>query len=148
MTIKDQISLWLGDLQDDMVKKYDELGFRASGQWAASLENDVTEKDGNYKATIQGANYTYWMEHGRKSGKFPPINAIRQWIDDKGIVAKGISRNSLAFLIARKIANEGTKIRPGIVSDVFTQARVDQLVEKLRPLFVDDVKSDVITILK
>lgn len=148
MTIKETISEWLGETQEIMVKKYDELGFRASGDWAKSLENEVTEGNGKYTATISGANYTYWMEHGRKPGKFPPRNAILKWINDKGIIAEGISRNSLAFLIARKIANEGTRIRPGIVSDVITQARIQELYDKIGQVFINEVRSDVIKELK
>jgi len=148
MTIKETISEWLGETQELMVKKYDELGFRASGNWSKSLENEVTEGNGKYTGTISGANYTYWMEHGRKAGKFPPMNAIKQWIKDKGIIAQGISQNSLAFLIARKIANEGTRIRPGIVSDVITQARVQDLYERIGQVFINEVRSDVIKELK
>lgn len=51
---------------------------------------------------------------GRKAGGFPPLKNIRQWIIDKKIKiepdAKGkrITLNALAFLIGRKIAEEGT----------------------------------------
>ena len=148
MTIKETISEWLGETQGLMIKKYDELGFRASGNWSKSLENEVTEGNGKYTATISGANYTYWMEHGRKAGKFPPPNVIREWIKDKGIIAEGISLNSLAFLIGRKIAEQGTKIRPGIVSDVITQQRVQDLYDRIGQIFINEVRSDVIKELK
>lgn len=148
MTIKETISEWLGETQELMVKKYDELGFRASGDWEKSLENEVIEGSGKYTGTISGANYTYWMEHGRKPGKFPPRSAILKWINDKGIIAEGISQNSLAFLISRKIANEGTKVRPGIVSDVITQQRVQELFSKIGQVFINEVRSDVIKELK
>lgn len=148
MTIKETISEWLGETQELMVKKYDELGFRASGDWAKSLENEVTEANYKYTGTISGANYTYWMEHGRKPGKFPPRNAILKWITDKGIIAEGISQNSLAFLIARKIAQEGTRMRPGIVSDVITEQRVRDLYDKIGQVFINEVRSDVIKELK
>lgn len=148
MTIKETISEWLGETQELMVKKYDEWGFRASGDWEKSLEDEVTEANYKYTGTISGANYTYWMEHGRKPGKFPPRNAILKWINDKGIIAEGISKNSLAFLIARKIANEGTRVRPGIVSDVITQQRVQDLYDKIGQVFINEVRSDVIKELK
>jgi hypothetical protein len=148
MTIKETISEWLGETQDLMIKKYDELGFRASGDWAKSLENEVTEGNGKYTGTITGSNYTYWMEHGRKAGKFPPISAIKQWIVDKGIVAEKISQISLAFAIAAKIARDGTKVRPGIVSDVITQSHVQDLYNRIGQVFINEVKSDVIKELK
>jgi hypothetical protein len=145
---KDIIQNWLNETQTLMVDKYDQLGFRASGEWEQSLSNSIEEKEGSFVAKIEGANYTYWMEHGRKPGKFPPMAAIRKWIDDKGIIAENITRNSLAFLIARKIAREGTQIRPGIVSDVITQERIDSLIKDIGALFVTQVKSDVIKAFK
>lgn len=146
--IKDIIQSWLDETQKDLVVKYDQLGFRASGDWERSLSNSINETGGGYHAAIEGANYTYWMEHGRKAGKFPPRSAILKWIEDKGIIAEGISKNSLAFLIARKIANEGTKIRPGIVSDVITQDRINQLIKDIGIFYTAQVKSDIIKTFK
>lgn len=131
-----------------MVVKYDQLGFRASGDWERSLKNTINETPTGFHATIEGNHYTYWMENGRKAGKFPPRNAILDWINQKGIVAEGISKNSLAFLIARKIANEGTKIRPGIVSDVLTQDRINQLIKDIGVFYTAQVKSDIIKTFK
>jgi hypothetical protein len=148
MTIKETISEWLSETQELMIKKYDELGFRASGDWAKSLENEVTEGNEKYTGTISGANYTYWMEHGRKPGKFPPRAFIIQWIQEKPIYYKDITLNSLAFLIARKIARDGTKVRPGIVSDVITQSHVQDLYNRIGQVFINEVKSDVIKELK
>ena len=50
-----------------------------------------------------------------KRGKMPPRTSIAEWITNKGINPGGkrgerlIPRDSLAFLIARKIGREGTK---------------------------------------
>lgn len=146
--IKDIIQSWLDETQKDMVVKYDQLGFRASGDWEKALENLVIESTTGYHATIKGANYTYWMENGRKAGKFPPRNAILDWINQKGIVAEGISNNSLAFLIARKIAREGTKVRPGLISDVLTQDRINKLIQDIGVFYTAQIKSDVIKTFK
>jgi len=148
MTVKQTISEWLDESQSLMVDRYNALGFRASGNWEKSLSTEVTESAGKYHGKLEGANYTYWLEHGRKAGKYPPIKAIRQWIDDKGIIPDGISKNSLAFLIARKIATEGTKARPGLVSDVLTKNRIDQLFKDIGMSFINQVRSDVLKTFK
>jgi hypothetical protein len=148
MTTKQTIQAWLDETQVLMVEKYDQLGFRASGDWEKSLENEVTEGKGKYTATIKGANYTYWMEHGRKPGKFPPINMIKKWIIEKPVHFENISLNSLSFLIARKIARDGTKIRPGVVSDVITKPRIDDLLKRIGQSMILELKSDIIKDLK
>ena len=78
----------------------------ASGKLERSVRYDV--KDGVLR--VYSLNYIYYIEKGRKPGKRPPRSAIRQWIDDKGITPDGISKDSLAFLIQRKIGEEGTTI--------------------------------------
>ena len=60
------------------------------------------------------ADYWKWAEYGRKPGKFPPIEKIKEWIKVKPILPRPTdgklpTENQLAFLIARKIATKGTK---------------------------------------
>ena len=74
-------------------------------------------------------DYWYYVDHGRKAGKMPPISKIEKWIKDKHIpvssseetqqkkgklkrkkrIKVAEKRHRLAFLIARKIGREGTK---------------------------------------
>lgn len=148
MTIAEYMNNWMNEITKDMVVKYDVLGFRASGQWEKELSTSLDANQFHYHGEIKGMNYTYWMEHGRKAGKFPPINAIKKWIDDKNISYEGITKNSLAFLIARKIANEGTTVRPGIVSDAITEQRINELIKNVGRIFTTQVQSDVINTFK
>ncbi len=115
----------------DLKRKHVELGMKASGKWVEGLEN--TSK-GNVGRVI-GEPYTEQLVNGRRGGRFPPIEAIKQWIIDKGIVnnIKGsISVSSLAFLIARKIAREGTKYYQqggtDLVSAVITDERIQNII--------------------
>ncbi len=148
MTTIEKIQGWCDQSLEKLIRQYDADGRRASGGWEKSLESGIEETDKGFKVTLLGAHYTYWMERGRgSSAKFPPIAAIRQWIDDKGIVAQGISRNSLAFLIARKIKNEGYKGRPTVAS-VITDEWIDELLNNVGFFFTDKLKSEVIEILK
>lgn len=56
---------------------------------------------------IKGSESWKYINEGRTAGKRPPMGVIEQWIKDKGIVPEDISIKSLAFLIGRKIGNEG-----------------------------------------
>lgn len=59
-----------------------------------------------------------WVENGRKpGGKFPPRQAILNWMKIRNILPRGpkpISQESLAFLIQRKIAVKGIAPRPAL----------------------------------
>jgi len=138
-------------LKTDLIKKYDELGMRASGAWPDSLEVVVTEN----KAVLMGAEYSQQLESGRAPGKQPPSEAIIQWIKDKGIANRiegKISISSLAFLIARKIAKEGWKRQEhggvDLISQVVTPERIQQIIDKLSDIYVSNFTNDLIDYLQ
>lgn len=86
-----------------------------------------SDEDKNaYEASFD-AKYATYVEFGRRPGKRPPIDAIRQWIDKKHVLdtfsikTKRMNkrksdyesrRNGLAFAIARSIGKKGTKAHP------------------------------------
>lgn len=127
-------------LKDELIAKHDELGMRASGKFASELEVKTTDT----KAQLLGVPYTEFLIDGRGPGKFPPIQEIEQWIESKGISAieSDISVSSLAFLIARKIAREGTKYHQqggtDLINDVFTPQRIQSIIDQLSFIVVDD----------
>lgn len=121
-------------LKDDLIKAYDAKGMRASGKFAETLEVKVQ----GLTAQLWGEDYSQQLETGRKSGRFPPIDAIEQWIKDKGIANRiqgQISISSLAFLIARKIANEGWKRQEyggvELISSVVTDERIQKIIDEV-----------------
>lgn len=121
-------------IKQDLIKKHIQLGMKASGNWINSL-TVFTDKD---TGRISGEKYTEQLIFGRRPGKFPPINAIKKWIIDKGIIRriKGkITISSLAFLIARKIARSGTRyFQQGgtdLISSVITQRRIQNIINKV-----------------
>lgn len=121
-------------LKSDLIKAYDAKGMRASGKFADSLEVKVN----GLTAQLWGEDYAQQLETGRRAGRFPPINAIEQWIRDKGIANRiqgNISISSLAFLIARKIAREGWKREEyggvELISGVITDARIQKIIDEV-----------------
>jgi len=95
------------ELKDNIArKKFTPLGvFNASGRLKDSVHYDVIDS----VCRVYAWDYIYYLEKGRKPGKKPPLKAIEDWIDAKGLVYD-ISKRSLAFLIQRKIAEEGTTV--------------------------------------
>lgn len=74
---------------------------------------------------LYAASHLKYLIYGRGPGKFPPPDAMVEWVADNPAaldrakeVYKYITEQSLAFLIGRKIAREGTDIytgkKPGI----------------------------------
>ena len=138
-------------LKDDLIKAYDAKGMRASGKFAESLEVKVQ----GLKAQLWGEDYAQQLETGRKSGKFPPISAIEQWIKDKGIANRiqgQISISSLAFLIARKIAKEGWKRQEyggvELISSVVTDERIQKIIDEVGAEQAMIYTTEIITMVK
>lgn len=74
--------------------------------------------DDYMEVDIELHDYWYYVEHGRRPGKFPPVNKIKEWIQVKPVTPYANSKgrmptvDQLAFLIGRKIATEGTDPQP------------------------------------
>jgi hypothetical protein len=153
--IQDILNTWLASVQTDLIKNYDRLGLRASGRWANSLEPFTEITDKGIRTGILGQEYTGALENGRRpttgnAGTPTLREEIRIWIDQKGITPKDdISKDSLAFLIARKIHREGIKVpnkynAGGLVSDVVTRARIKELSDQLSLFYIESFSSNVI----
>lgn len=133
----------------DLIARHVELKMPASGKWQQSLEVDVKR----LKAVIWGESYTEQLVNGRAPGQFPPVSAIRQWILDKNIRFLGqIKLSSLAFLIARKIAKEGTRyFKQGgtdLVESVITPERIQLILDQVTEFYIDNFTSDLAGFLK
>jgi len=118
----------------------------ASGQLADSIKYTI---DG-YRLKIQGNDYIYYLQNGRKAGGRPPIKVIRQWIDDKGILPNKGSKDSLAWAIAKKIEKEGTTIwKAGgsdLVSGIFNEALQQSIEADFANLIASEISSEIINI--
>ena len=148
MTNEDILLAEFESLRDDIIHKYDELGMRASGDFANSLEI----KQDRMHIELWGNHYVEQLVNGRAPGRFPPVEAIAKWIDDKGIQALDISVSSLAFLIARKISQEGTEyFKQGgtdLIDSVVTPKRIQSIIDKVSQFYVDDFVLNVTNELK
>jgi len=125
-------------IKTDIAILYDTKGMRASGDFVESLEVEVVDTEKGYNAKLWGNDYAQQLETGRKAGSFPNIAMIRKWIIDKGVFTQAlqtISLSSLAFLIARKIANEGWKReRFGgveLISAIITPERIQMIIDEV-----------------
>lgn len=111
----------------------------ASGRLLNSLDYFVLETVDGYLIEIVGENYLTYVDSGRSPGKFPPIQDIMNWINDKGITPNTpMSDEQLAFLIGRKIAEDG--IAPtNILQDVYDRIynNIDSIINNGLDLDID-----------
>ncbi len=145
---------YLERLRTKLIAKYDELGLRASGNFEESLERQVKKNT----LTLWGAYHSQFMEDGRDSGGFPPIKRIEDWIEVKRGLPDAFKENKrqFAFIIARKIAEEGITVpnkynKGEIISAVvnnFLAKDIYEMLEKLGVLWSSRITSDVVQLLK
>lgn len=120
-------------------------GSNASGLFINSIQSKVTIRGNTYLVTLNLEDYWKYLEYGRKPGRFPPVDKIRQWIRIKPIIAlpsetgKLPTQNQLAYLIGRKIATKG------IPAKHYLQNTMDEVIaefeQRIIAAFDEDVKN-------
>lgn len=108
----------LQDFATDIRERYKDVlannDHIASHNLVDSVRTQVVVGDNYYEVTMTLADYWKYVENDTKP-HFPPPDAILRWIQVKPVIprpdANGRipSQKSLAFLIGRKIAREGTE---------------------------------------
>jgi hypothetical protein len=140
----------------DIRQSMDSSGVTASGNFNRSLTYTQTDKE----LIIEGAAYAGAIEFGRKpssgGGSGVLRGLIRKWIDDKGITPTGkISKDSLAYLIARKIHQQGTALFSGtdhygrskpskVIDGIRTDGRIEKLGKDLALNIITEIKTQII----
>ena len=99
------------EYQDNLIRN-DRI---ASGDLLNNIEYEITRGDFTYTIYVKMKDYWYYVENGRRAGKMPPIDNILRWIRVKPVLPRPNAEGKLptpqqlAFLIARKIGEEGTE---------------------------------------
>lgn len=87
----------------------------ASGELYNSVQSLVIVNGQRYSVVLSLADYWKYIENGRPAGKFPPTSKILEWITVKPVIPRPDdygripTPKQLAFLIGRKIANDGSE---------------------------------------
>lgn len=117
-----------------------------SGKMATSLGYRI---DASGLTIYSSEKYFTVLETGRKPGKRPPIDVVEEWVKAKPIIPNdGISTRSLAFLIARKIGEEGSLLyrqggKSGVISRSINEGAIkegllDVLTDKFRDYVINE----------
>ena len=115
----------------------------ASSKLSQSLKSVVKQKGKWIEISISLEDYWKYIEYGTRP-HFPPIQAIRKWIDVKPVLPRPMkgklpTRDQLAFLIARKISKVGTRPKPFLnktISDF-------NLIDKVYDLLLNQIQQQI-----
>lgn len=94
-------------------------GRNASGVLSRSVRAFVASGERWYEVRMNLEEYWKYVERGTRP-HWPPLEAIRRWVEVKPVIPRPDSRGrlptpkQLAYLIARKIAREGTEGIPDL----------------------------------
>lgn len=108
----------------------------ASGNLIDSIKTSIQTNGDTLAVKLEIADYYDFVKKGRKpGGNFPPLNVIEKWIQDKKIKPENRegelpTQKQLAFLIGRKIAEEG--IKPKNYVTITIKELNDIYVEKIK----------------
>lgn len=85
-----------------------------SNQLVSTVTSEVVVKGTTYEVVLNLQDYWKYVEEGTRP-HWPPVSAILKWVEIKPVVPRPDmngripTQKQLAFLIGRKIAEEGTK---------------------------------------
>lgn len=116
-------------------------GHKATGKLIGSVKASVQIGSTQYIGELRLEDYWKYIEYGTKP-HWPPRNAILRWIQAKPILPKAIngitpSQDQLAFLIGRKISQDGTKAGGELGQTI------DEVNASFRPIIEAAVEKDL-----
>lgn len=121
----------------------------ASGELDKSINFNIKSSSKKIELNITMLDYWGAVDEGRKVGKMPPIDKIREWLTYPNVRDKirfgqndsaftESERNSLAYVIARKIGDKGTR-GTNFATNVFNSKLITQeLPESLAEAITQD----------
>lgn len=131
-------------------------GKNASRELIESVSSKIVVGDSSYEVVLNLQKYWKYVEGGRKGkvssppgavykAAFPPVNAILNWINVKPVIPRPMdngripSPRQLAFLIGRKIEQEGIEPFPALET---TKEELDKMYhEKLSVALGHDISN-------
>lgn len=112
---------------------YDEITYKHLDNLRTKIQERISNNTGGASESLEiqgnkllGNDYIYYLDQGRKPGRFPPVQNMIDWVNSK-LGISGKEGNAVAFLVGRKLANEGSEI----FKDKSKGIQLDQLVDEM-----------------
>lgn len=143
MRVLEEFGAYFRNLLQDRIIEEDMI---ASGELLNDLDYVIDAGENEWTVSVKIKDYFRYVDEGTEP-HFPPLSAIKRWIEVKPIypevddAGKTPTVDQLAFLIARKISEEGTEGRD--IWEPTVQEAVDQFEDKLGDAILEDMGSDI-----
>lgn len=143
------LAAWGGGLIKGLQKGLDKNDSNASASLRQSINWKVKSSVSSVNFKLSMNDYYYFVDKGRKPGKFPPKKNIMKYINDKHIVPKSKnggkppSKEGLAFLISRSIAENGFK-----GTNFYSKVVNDRAIKRLKKELIGAMKGDALLEIK
>jgi hypothetical protein len=116
MDLKDVILQKFEGLKSQVLDYFDEREMEASGEFRRELRIEQEIIGNRIVTRLVGAHYSEQLSEGRRPGTPPPKQVIYDWIESKPSAQatfewaslKEYEKKGIAYVIARKIGEEGT----------------------------------------
>ena len=156
MTISETVEWWINHKASDIKSNIRRDNLMASGKSVNSIRTEINSTLSFVNAKILANESVKWLDDGRgpthATGPYKNTQTlratIRKWLDEKGInPTDNISKDSLAFLIARKIHREGWRPKNrypnGVISSVINDKAIKELIGSLGANVKIQVRNDI-----
>lgn len=150
--LQEALGYYAQAIADRYKQNLESSGRRASGMLISSVNTNVTVDGNEFSIEVNLEDYWKYVEDGRGPGKFPPPDKILQWIRMKPILPQPMSNGKLptekqlAFLIGRKIANEGFEGSKDL-ENTMTEVDYEQSIQDALDMDVMDCIDELFAIL-
>ena len=121
----------------------------ASGELVNSISYEIIDTENGKQVNVLAIPYWKFVEEGRdKNDRFPPPQPIAKWLKEKRIrPERGISFDSLVFLVSRAIARDGIRPVPFVEASQKTLERKFDQDKSLLEAFEQDVLTTIPSII-
>lgn len=147
---------WAFKVSESYQKKVRDANIRYTGNLEDTVYFGVKTQNIIREVFLELAEEWKYVEYGRKPGKFPNIGAMIEYVRNKPITPKPFTlpngktkiptENQLAFLIGRKIQEEGVAPK-NLLSETLDEMK-EELITGLRESYAESIKNEVMNELK
>lgn len=131
---------------------YDELTRKHLNRLAGKIKSRMPVNTGDAANSLEikdnalyGNDYIYFLDQGRSPGKFPPVQNIQEWVRSQLGISDEKEVKQVAFLVGRKIANEGTDIFRNKSKGIRLGELVEETLNELEKELPDQVAAEALT---
>jgi hypothetical protein len=137
---KDAFNYYALIIIEELQRLLNENDITSASNLYNSLDSQFIDSLDGIQLDVISNDYLKFVDEGRSPGKFPPIDAIKDWVGTKGI------DESAAWPIAHKIFKFG--IEPKNILDDLIRRSQDNLLREFDTKLIDSVGDDIIDKIK